>query len=99
MLASPVTTTADITTLPITVTATTSTKVYDGNTSSTGMPTIASTTTTLATVDTATYSQVFNSKDVLDATSLIPSISIDGGNSNYNITYVDATGSITSATH
>ena len=97
MLASPVTTTADITTLPITVTATTSTKVYDGNTSSTGMPTITS-TTTLATVDTATYSQVFNSKDVLDATSLIPSISIDGGNSNYNITYVDATGSITSAT-
>ena len=98
-LASPVTTTANITALPITVTATTSTKVYDGNTSSTGTPTITS-TTTLATVDTATYSQVFNSKDVADATSLTPSIVIDGGsgNANYNINLVNATGSITPAT-
>jgi len=122
---SPATTTANIIALPITVTAVTDSKVYDGTTTSTGIPTITSITTpsttggavsvtspsttggdktggatlittTLIAGDTSTTSQVFDSKDV-GSRSLIPSITIDDGNggSNYNVTLVNATGTIT----
>ncbi len=95
-LTSPVTTTANITAAPLTVTAVTDNKIYDSTVAATGTPSI--TAGSLQGTDTATFSEVFKTKDVGSNKTLIPSISIDGGtgNSNYNITYVnDTTGVIT----
>ena len=55
-------TNGSITARPITVTATAGSKVYDGTTSSAGIPTITS--GSLATGDTATFSQTYDSKNV-----------------------------------
>jgi hypothetical protein len=87
--------TGSITARPITVTAVTSTKTYDGTMSSSGTP--ALTSGTLATGDAATYSQTFASADAGTTKTLTPAISFTTGSaSNYDITLVSvATGTIT----
>ena len=90
------TTNADITARPITVTAVTDIKVYDGNASSSGIPTIAS--GILVGGDTAVWMQVFDSKNIDTDKMLIPSGVVSGGNGgvNYAVTFInDATGEIT----
>jgi len=83
---------------PLTVTATTSTKVYDGTTSSPAIPVITS--GTLFAPDSATWTQTFDTKDVGTAKTLTPSGTFSGNSSNdYNVTFVpDTTGVITPAT-
>ncbi|MFT3893179.1 MAG: sortase [Anaerolineales bacterium] len=82
--------TANITALAITVTAVTDTKVYDGTTSSTGVPT---TSIALATGDTATWTQTFNTKHVGTNKTLTPAGTINDGNggNNYTVTFVNNT--------
>ena len=92
-------TTADITRRPISVTAVTSTKVYDGTTSSAGIPTITS--GTLAAGDSATWTQAFASKTVGTGKTLTPAGAVADGNggANYDVTLVpNATGAITAKT-
>ena len=81
-------TTANITARPITVTAVADEKVYDGTTSSVGVPQI--TLGSLANGDTATFTQTYNSKDVLTAHTLTPAGSVSDGNggNNYAVTFV-----------
>lgn len=84
-----------ITALPVTVTAVTSTKVFDGNTSSSGVPTIAP---ALATGDTSNFTQTFDTATVGTGKTLTPAGTITDGNegANYTITFVNnTTGSIT----
>ena len=82
---------------PITVSATTDTKVYDGTTSSAAIPTI--TTGTLAGTDTGSFTQTFNTEDVCPCAKILNPAGtvIDGnGGANYAITFFDnTTGAIT----
>src|SRR5208282_1786620 len=90
------TTTANITARPITVTAATSTKVYDGTTSAAATPTI--TTGSLATGDTANFIETYASKNVGTSLTLTPSGAVNDGNggANYTVTFVtNTTGVIT----
>ncbi len=89
--------TGAITIRSITVTAVSVNKVYDGNNNSAGVPTI--TTGTLATGDTATWTQSFDNKNAANGKTLTPSGAINDGNggSNYNVTFVTALGNITPA--
>jgi hypothetical protein len=84
-------TTANITARPITVTAATDTRVYDGTTSSSGVPTITS--GTLASGETATWTQTFNNQNVGTGKTLTPSGAVTDGNSgnNYAVTFVNNT--------
>jgi hypothetical protein len=94
--ATTATDTADITALAITVTAVTSTKPYDGNTSSTGVPTITS--GTLLGGDSATWTQSFDTSSVGTGKTLTPTGTVTDGNSgnNYTVTFVaNMTGVIT----
>lgn len=89
---------ADLTIMasPITVTAATDTKIYDDSNSSTGVPTITS--GTLATGDTATWTQTFDNKNVGTGKMLNPAGIVNDGNNgnNYIVTFVaDTTGVIT----
>lgn len=77
----------------VTVTATASTKVYDTNTSSLGLPAL---TGTLGFLDTATYSQTYASEDVGVGITLTPASSLDA-NANYTVTHTTAVGDITPA--
>ena len=89
-------TTGSITARAITVTAAASTKVYDGTTSSTATPTI--TGGSLATGDTAAFSETFDTKNVGTGKTLTAAGSVNDGNSgnNYAVTFVaNTTGSIT----
>lgn len=91
--------TGDITTYPITVTATTSSKVYDRDTTSTSTPSITS--GILQGSDTATLTETYDNKKVATGKVMTPSASISDGNggANYDITYVnDLTGEITGKT-
>jgi hypothetical protein len=91
--------TGTITTRAITVTAVTGTKAYDGTTSSTGMPTI--TTGSLATGDSATWTQTFASKLVETNKTLTPAGVVNDGNggNNYIVTFATVdTGTITART-
>ena len=87
------TTTADITTKSITVTAVTDSKTYNGTTNSAGTPTIAP---GLASGDTASFTQAFDSGNV-GARTLTPSGSVSDGNggNNYAVTFANMSGSIT----
>jgi hypothetical protein len=87
-------TTGVITALAITVTAATDTKVYDGTTSSTGIPTV--TTGSLVAGDTASFTQSFDSKNAGTRT-LTPtgSVTDSNGGNNYSLSFKTATGSIT----
>ena len=91
LASSTATATADTTRRPITVTAVEDAKIYDGTTSSTGVPTI--TAGSLATGDTAAWTQAFDSKDVVTAHTLIPAGSVNDGNagSNYSVTFANFT--------
>ena len=86
--------TGSITARLITVTATggvPGTKVYDGTTSSTGIPTI--TTGTLAAGDTATWTQTYDNKNFGTGKTLTPAGTITDGNSglNYTVTLTPVT--------
>src|SRR4029079_17129617 len=72
---------------PITVTAVSNTKVYDGTTSSTGTPSI---TGSLVTGDAAGFIQTFDNQHVGTGKTLTPSGAVDDGNSglNYSVTFV-----------
>ena len=88
------TTTEAITARAITVTAATNSKIYDGTTTATAMPTI---TGGLATGDTAVLSETYSTKNAGTGLSLSAAGSITDGNSgsNYTVTYVaDTTGVI-----
>ena len=89
--------TANITTRAITVTAVTDTKAYDGTTSSAPTPTITS--GSLASGDTANFSQAFSSATVGTGKTLIPSGSVNDGNSgnNYTVTFANNTTGVISA--
>ncbi len=92
------TATANITALPITVTAITDTKVYDDTNTSSGVPTI--TTGALVGTDSATWTQTFDNATVGTGKTLTPAGTVSDGNSgkNYNVTFAtDTTGTITPA--
>ena len=90
-------TTGVITARAITVTASTDTKGYDGTTSSAGTPSITS--GSLASGDTANFSQAYANKDVGTGKTLIPSGSVADGNAgaNYTITFVNNTTGVITA--
>jgi len=91
-------TTGVITKRAITVTAVTSTKVYDGTTSSSGTPTVSPTPGGIASGDTANFTQTFDTPLVGTGKTLTPSGSVNDGNGglNYNVTFVPVmTGTIT----
>jgi hypothetical protein len=95
-LTSPVTTTANITARPITVTATTTTKVYNALIDSDGVPSITS--GSIATDDAApTWTQSYNDKNVGNNKVLTPAGIVNDGNSgkNYDVIYATTTGEIT----
>jgi len=75
---------------PITVTAVSNTKVYDGTTSSTGTPSI---TGSLVTGDVAGFIETFDNQHVGTGKTLTPSGAVDDGNSglNYSATFVPVT--------
>lgn len=82
--ATEVTRTVNVTTRAITVTAATNTKVYDGTTAATtSAPTITS--GTLATGDTSTFIETFDTKNVGTGKTLTPSGTIKNG-SNVDVT-------------
>ncbi|MBI5004416.1 peptidoglycan-binding protein [Candidatus Kaiserbacteria bacterium] len=88
--------TLTITARPVTVTAITDNKTYDGTTSSTGVPTITS--GSLAGGDSVAWTQIFDTKIVGTGKTLTPSGTVSDGNSgnNYSYTFVaDTTGEIT----
>jgi hypothetical protein len=78
---------------PLTVTAVSDSRVYNGTTSSSGTPTVG----TLFGSDTASFTQAFLSKDVLglNGSTLRASGSVQDGNGgkDYSISFVDASGS------
>jgi hypothetical protein len=80
------------------VTAVTDTKVYDGGTSSAGVPTVAP---GVAAGDTANFSQTYDTQNVGTGKTLAPAGSVTDGNSgaNYNVTFANnTTGVITALT-
>ena len=90
------TTTQTVTAIPITVTAATSTKGYDGTTSSTAVPTLTS--GGLLSGDTLAFTETFASKNAGTAKTLIAAGSVIDSNSgsNYAVTFVaNTTGQIT----
>ncbi len=92
------TTTATITKREITVTAVTSSKIYDGNNTSSGLPTITS-ETGLASGDTATWTQTFATPEVGTEKTLIPAGTVNDGHEgqNYQITFVNNTTGVITA--
>lgn len=82
---------ADITTRPITVTATTNTKTYDGDTTAIAEPTI--TVGTLASGDTADFTEEYATADAGTGKTLTPSGDVLDGNGgdNYDVTFIDNT--------
>jgi hypothetical protein len=89
-------TSADINKRPITVSAVTDSKVYDGTTNSNGHPTISS--GTIVSGDTGNFSQAFLTKAVGTGKTLVASGSVADGNNgdNYDVTFVtNTTGVIT----
>src|SRR5204862_355394 len=83
-----------ITVRPITVSATTDSKVYDATVFSSATPTI--TAGSLAFGQSATFSQVFDSANVGSRTlTASGSVSDGNGGANYAITFLTASGSIT----
>ncbi len=80
----------------LTVTATTNTKVYDGTTSAAAIPAI--TGGTLATGDTANFTETYDTKNVGTGKTLTATGSVNDGNggNNYAVTFItNTTGAIT----
>jgi hypothetical protein len=99
LASSTTNTTADITTYPISITAATNTKPYDGTNTAAASPSI--TVGALQNTDTATFSEIYDNKNVGTGKTLTPTANINDGNggTNYFVTYVsDTTGVITSLT-
>jgi hypothetical protein len=90
-------TSADIDQRPITVGAVTDSKVYDGTTSSSGTPTVM--LGSIASGDTANFSQAFGSRTVGTGKTLISSGSVIDGNGgdNYDVTFENDTTGVISA--
>jgi uncharacterized repeat protein (TIGR03803 family) len=89
-------TTGQITARAITVTVATSSKAYDGTTSSSATPTITS--GNLVTGDTAAFSEIFDTKNVGTGKTLLGAGSVNDGNGgrNYAVSFVsNTTGQIT----
>jgi hypothetical protein len=83
--------------LPVTVTPSSTTKVYDGTTSSTAVPMIAP---ALGTGDTASFIETYSTRNVGTGIPMIASGAISDGNggNNYSITFAGANvGAITAA--
>jgi hypothetical protein len=91
------TTTANITSRAITVTAAANTKQYDGGTSASTAPTITS--GTLASGDTANFTEAYTTKTVGTGKTLSPSGSVSDGNSgaNYTVTFANSTAGVITA--
>jgi hypothetical protein len=91
------TTTANITARPLTVTAATNTKTYDGTTSAAATPAITS--GTLQGGDTANFTESYDNKNVGTGKTLTPSGSANDGNggNNYSYTFVNNTTGVISA--
>jgi hypothetical protein len=92
------TATANITARPITVTAAADTKTYDGTTSTTSTPTITS--GSLATGDTAAFTETFAAKNAGTGKTLTPAGSVNDGNggNDYAVTFAtNTTGQIMAA--
>jgi hypothetical protein len=90
------TTTANITTRALTVTAVTNSKIYDATASAAAIPTI--TVGTIQTGDTANFVETYDTKNVGTGKTLTPSGTVTDGNSgnNYAYTFVtNTTGVIT----
>ena len=88
-----------ITTRALTITAATNTKNFDNNTSAAALPTITS--GALATGDTATFSETYDTATPGTGKTLTPAANISDGNGgkNYTVTFVtDTTGKIISTT-
>ncbi len=81
----------------ITVTAATDTKVYDGTTNSSAVPTI--TAGTLAFEDVANFSESFGTRNAGTGLTLTPAGSVSDGNggNNYAVTFVDDTTGVINA--
>jgi hypothetical protein len=90
-------TTGVINARPITVTAATNTKTYDGTTSAAATPTVTS--GVIQTGDTANFSELYANKDVGTGKTLIPSGSVIDGNggNNYAVTFVNNTTGVVNA--
>jgi hypothetical protein len=89
-------TTGVITVRAITVTAGSDTKVYNGTTSSSTIPTVTS--GSIATGDTGSWSQTYDTKNIGTLKTLTPAGTVNDGNSgnNYTVTFVPvSTGTIT----
>jgi hypothetical protein len=93
------TTTGNVNSRPITVTAVTDSRIYNGTNSSVGTPIITSTfSPPIASGDTANFIQTYDNKNVGTGKVLTPSGSVTDGNSgnNYTVTPVAiSTGAIT----
>jgi hypothetical protein len=88
----------DITARPITVTASTNSKTYNGTTSAAASPSITS--GSLAAGDTADFTEAYTGKNAGTGLALVPTGTVNDGNSgaNYDVTFVNAsTGTITPA--
>jgi hypothetical protein len=95
-LNQPIALTGDIAPRPITITAQTNTKVYDGNTTAAAIPLL--TVGAIQPGDSATYSETYDTKNVGVGKTLTPAAAITDGNggNNYTVTLVnDTTGIIT----
>jgi hypothetical protein len=87
-----------ITARPITVTAQTDTRIYDGSTASSPIPSISSGSLAPIGGDTATFAQTFDNRNAGSGKTLTPTGSVSDGNggANYAITFApSATGIIT----
>lgn len=90
--------TANISQRPITVTAATDSKVYDGSVSSSGVPILSPATPLIAPDVEPAWTQSFHNKNAGTGKSLIPAGLVDDGNGGLNYQYnfvADTTGEIT----
>lgn len=94
------TTTGNVNARPIIVTAGTDSRIYDGTTNSSVIPTVSPDgfATAIQTGDTANFTQTYDNKNVGTGKTLTPSGTVNDGNNglNYSYTFVtDTTGVIT----
>lgn len=78
---------ANITALPITITAVTTTKVYDGNATSSGLPTLSLATPLIAGDLEPVWTQSYNNKNAATGKALTPAGVVNDGNSGLNYSY------------
>ncbi len=88
----------DITPRPITVTAATNSKRYDGTVTAAALPTVTS--GSLASGDTASWTETYDTKEIGTGKSLIPAGTVADGNggANYAVTFVNNNTGVISTT-